>query len=215
MSNRTMLIAGATGLVGKAVLNRALADERFNRVVVLARRSPGLQHPKLEEWLSTDLLQGLRPAPVDAVLCCLGTTIGKEGGDRAKFTHVDRDLVLGIGAWAKAHGVPVFAVVSAIGADPNSRIFYNRIKGEMEAGLKAFGLPMLHIFQPSILVGPRNEFRLGERMGIVLMKAIAPLLPTKTRPMAHDVLAKALLNAVFAPQGGTHSYRGIRALAQV
>ncbi|MBX2973469.1 MAG: NAD-dependent dehydratase [Flavobacteriales bacterium] len=214
MSTRTILLAGATGLIGDAALHLALDDPRFGHVVVLARRSTGLQHPKLEEWISPDLLQGLRPKTVDAVLCCLGTTIGKEGGDKARFIHVDKDLVLGLGAWAKEQGVPVFAVVSAIGADASSRIFYNRVKGEMEVGLKALGLPTLHIFHPSILVGPRKEFRLGERTSAVVMKAIAPLLPAKARPMPHDVLAKALLNAVLETQGGTHRYREIRALAK-
>lgn len=213
MPTRTILIAGATGLIGDATLRLALDDPRFGRVVVLARRSTGMQHPKLEEWLSADLLQGLRPQAVDAVLCCLGTTIGKEGGDKTKFIHVDKDLVLGLGTWAKEQDVPVFAVVSAIGADASSRIFYNRVKGEMEAGLKALGLPTLHIFHPSILVGPRKEFRLGERIGAMVMKAVAPLLPAKARPMPHDVLAKALLNTVFDTQGGTHSYREIQALA--
>lgn len=213
MPARTILIAGATGLIGDTTLRQALDDPRFGRVVVLARRSTGLQHPKLMEWLSADLLQGLYPQPVDAVLCCLGTTIEKEGGDKAKFIHVDKDLVLGLGTWAKEQGVPVFAVVSAVGADAGSRIFYNRVKGEMEAGLKALELPTLHIFHPSILVGPRKEFRLGERIGAVVMKVLAPLLPAKAQAMPHDVLAKALLNAVFETQGGTHSYREILRLA--
>ncbi|MDX9749624.1 MAG: NAD-dependent dehydratase [Flavobacteriales bacterium] len=214
MAARTVLIAGATGLVGSAALRMALDDPRFARVIAPTRRSAGIVHPELEERIAPDLLQGLRAEKADAVLCCLGTTIGKEGGDKAKFIHVDKDLVLGLGAWAKEHGVPVFAVVSAIGADAGSRVFYNRVKGEMEAGLNALGLPVLHIFRPSILVGPRKEFRLGERIGAVVMKAVAPLLPARARPMPHDVLAKALLNAVFDMQGGTHSYRGIRALAE-
>lgn len=209
----TLLIAGATGLIGSTTLRLALEDPRFDRVIVLARRSTGLQHPELNEWIHADLIQGLRPERVDAVLCCLGTTIGKEGGDKSRFVHVDRDLVLGLGRWASGQGVPVFCVVSAIGADAASRIFYNRVKGEMEAGLKAVGLPTLHVFQPSILVGPRQEFRLGERIGSVVMRLLAPLLPPKTRPMPHEILAQALLNAVFIPTGGTHSYHAIRKLA--
>lgn len=213
MPTRTILIAGASGLIGSAALRQALADDRFRRVIALGRRRTGPQHPRLEEWLATDLLQGLRPEKVDAVLCCLGTTIGKEGGDKSRFIHVDKDLVLGLGTWAKAQGVPVFCVVSAVGADAGSRIFYNRVKGEMEAGLKALGLPTLHLFHPSILVGPRKEFRLGERVGAVVMKVLAPVLPAKARPMRDTVLAQAMLNAVFTSAGGTHSYRGIRALA--
>jgi uncharacterized protein YbjT (DUF2867 family) len=213
MSARTLLIAGATGLIGSTALRMALGEPRFGRVIVVGRRSTGLQHPKLNEWLASDLLQALRPEPVDAVLCCLGTTIRKEGGDKQRFIHVDKDLVLGLGIWAEQQGVPTFAVISAIGADVDSRIFYNRVKGEMEQGLKALALPVLHIFQPSILLGPRTEFRLGERMGIIAMRLATPLLPARMRPMRHDVLASALLNAVFTSEGGTHTYREIHRLA--
>ncbi|MBK7944886.1 MAG: NAD(P)H-binding protein [Flavobacteriales bacterium] len=209
-----ILLAGASGLVGNAVLEQALRQERPSEVVSLVRRSTGQHHPKLAEWLSTDgdLLSGLRAEPVDAVICCLGTTIGKVGGDKAKFIHVDKDLVLGLARWAKEQGVRCFAVVSAIGADASSSVFYNKVKGEMEQELKAIGLPELHIFHPSILTGPRQEKRTGERIGIVVMSMVAPLLPAKYKPMPHDVLAKALLKCIGTP-GGTHTYRAIRELA--
>jgi uncharacterized protein YbjT (DUF2867 family) len=158
------------------------------------------------------LLAALRPEPVDAVVCCLGTTIRNVGGDRSKFIHVDKDLVVGLARWARAQGVRCFAVVSAIGADAASRVFYNRVKGEMEQELKALGFPELHLFHPSILTGPRREKRTGERIGIVVAKALAPLLPDPYKPMPHDVLGKALLNCIGTP-GGTHTYRSIRALA--
>lgn len=208
-----ILLAGASGLVGAAVLEQALGLERSSEVVSLVRRSAGQHHPKLTEWLSTDgdLLSGLRAEHVDAVICCLGTTIRKVGGDKAKFVHVDKDLVLGLARWAKEQSVRCFAVVSAIGADAKSRVFYNRVKGEMEEGLKAMGFPELHIFQPSILTGPRKEKRIGERIGVVVMSLIAPLLPAKYKPMPHDVLAKALLKCIGTP-GGTHTYSAIREL---
>ena len=147
------------------------------------------------------------------MICCLGTTIRRVGGDKRKFEHVDKDLVLGLAQWAKDQGVPVFSVVSAVGADASSWFFYNRVKGAMEAGLRTIKPPVLHVFQPSILVGPRLERRFGERIGALIMSALAPLLPSRSRPMPHDVLAKALLNSVFVPQGGTHTYRAIRAMA--
>lgn len=210
-----ILLAGASGLVGGAVLEQALGQDGPLEVVSLVRRSTGLHHHKLTEWLSTDgdLLSGLRAEPVDAVICCLGTTIRKVGGDKAKFIHVDKDMVLGLARWAKQQGVRCFAVVSAIGADATSSVFYNKVKGEMEQELKAIGLPELHIFHPSILAGPRKEKRTGERIGIVVMSLIAPLLPAKYKPMPHDVLAKALLKCIGTP-GGTHSYRTIRELAR-
>ena len=209
----TMLVAGVTGLIGEETLRVALADARISRVIALTRRPIDVRDPKLDEWRHEDLLQALRTERVDAVVCCLGTTIRNVGGDRAKFIHVDKDLVVGLGRWAKAQGVPVFAVVSAFGADARSRVFYNRVKGEMEQEMTALVLPTLHVFHPSILTGPRKEVRIGERIGIVITKALAPLLPVKYRPMPHDILAKALVNAVFMPTGGTHDTEGIRALA--
>jgi len=209
-----ILLSGASGLVGSSVLEQALGRERPCDVVSLVRRSSGQHHPRLIEWLSADgnVLSGLRSEPVDAVICCLGTTIRKVGGDKAKFIHVDKDLVVGLARWAKQQGVRCFAVVSAIGADASSSVFYNKVKGEMERELKAIGLPELHIFHPSILTGPRHEKRTGERIGILVMSALAPLLPDKYKPMPHDVLAGALL-ACIGTSGGTHTYRAIRALA--
>jgi len=211
----TVLIAGPTGLIGNTALQQALVDTRFSRVIALSRRTLGITDPKLTEWTSpgSDLLAALRPERVDAVICCLGTTIGKEGGDQQKFIHVDKHLVVGIGEWAKTQGVPVLSVVSAIGADAGSRVFYNRVKGEMEQELKALGFPALHIFHPSILTGPRQEKRTGERIGIALATVFSPLLPAKYKPMPHDVLAAALLRSCFVAQGGTHSYSAIRTLA--
>jgi uncharacterized protein YbjT (DUF2867 family) len=211
----SILIAGATGLIGSTTLRVALEDARFTKVIVLARRPLGLSLPKLTEWTHPDLLEGLRKERVDALVCCLGTTIRNVGGDQSKFIHVDKDLVVGLGRWAKAQGVPVMCVVSAIGADAGSRIFYNRVKGEMERELKAMALPALHLFHPSILTGPRKEKRFGERIGIVLGQLFAPLLPARYKPMPHDVLAKALLNATARSPGGTHTYRKILELAGI
>ncbi|HMQ76414.1 MAG TPA: NAD-dependent dehydratase [Flavobacteriales bacterium] len=200
----SLLIAGATGLVGRSALEQALADPGWDRVVALVRK-PLAPHPRLEVWMGDpDLLSGLRPQYVDAVLIALGTTMRQVGGDRARFRHVDHDLVLGIGRWARALGVPMCGVVSAVGADARSAFFYNRVKGEMEAGLRALDLPALHVFHPSILTGPRTELRLGERIGIGLMGGLAPLLPDRYKPMPHDVLASALLHAARHPGTGVH-----------
>lgn len=209
-----VLLAGASGLVGGSVLQQALNAQKINGLVTVVRRPSRIADPKLTEWLPADddLLSGLRSEPMDAVICCLGTTIRQVGGDKAKFIHVDKDLVLGLARWANVQGVRSFAVVSAIGADPTSRVFYNRVKGEMEQELKAIGFPELHIFHPSILTGPRKEKRTGERIGIAVISAVAPLLPDHYKPMPHDVIAKALLNCIGTP-GGTHAYRKIRELA--
>jgi uncharacterized protein YbjT (DUF2867 family) len=210
-----ILIAGATGLVGSTALRLALEDPRVDEAVALVRRPLELHDAHLVEWLapSANLLDGLRNEHVDAVLCCLGTTIRNVGGDRQKFIHVDKDLVVGLAKWAQAQGVPVFAVVSAIGADAASAVFYSRVKGEMEQELKAIGLPTLHILQPSILTGPRTEKRFGERIGIAAMTLLKPLLPGRYKPMPSAVLAQALLSCVHRRRGGTHAGRAIWDLA--
>jgi uncharacterized protein YbjT (DUF2867 family) len=213
-----ILLAGATGLVGAAVLDILLDDERVGSVVALVRGPLPVQHPKLEQWQAgEELLDGLKSGTVDGVICCLGTTIRNVGGDRRKFTHVDKDLVVELSKWAKMHGDGRFAVVSAVGADPASRVFYNRVKGEMEREVGSIGLRGLHIFHPSILTGPRREVRTGERIGIAFMKVIAPVLPARYRPMPHKVLARALVIAALSDATGVHRYMhdGIMELAGI
>ena len=204
---RTVLLAGATGLIGSTALQVMFDDPRITTVIALVRKPLATTHAKLEQWVANgDLLTGLRDEPVDAVVCCLGTTIRNVGGDQQKFIHVDKDLVVGLAHWAKAHGATHFAVISAIGADASSRVFYSRVKGEMERDVEATGLPSLHIFHPSILTGPRQEKRAGERIGIVVMNAIAPLLPHRYRPMPNDVLAQAAVNAAVDGATGVHRH---------
>jgi uncharacterized protein YbjT (DUF2867 family) len=204
-----VLVAGATGLVGGAVVDELL-DTPDDRAVALTRRP--LEHidPDLDQWIATgeDLLAGLKDEPVHAVICCLGTTI-KKAGSRKAFRYVDHHLVVGLAEWAKEQGVPVFCVVSAIGAHPSSKIFYNRVKGEMERDLERLALPSLHIFQPSILTGPREESRTGENIGIALVSVASPLLFGGLRdykPMPHDMLAKAMINATRVARPGTQRY---------
>lgn len=204
---RTILLAGATGLIGSAALQAMIEDPRIGRVIALVRKPLITTHAKLEQWVAAgDLLTCLRDVPVDAVVCCLGTTIRNVGGDQQKFIHVDKDLVVGLAHWAKAHGATHFAVISAIGADASSRVFYSRVKGEMERDVEAVGLTSLHIFHPSILTGPRQEKRAGERIGIVVMNAIAPLLPHRYRPMPNDVLAQAAVNSAVDGATGVHRH---------
>ena len=208
--SKSILLAGATGLVGSACLHLLLADERVGKVVALVRRPLDLRHPKLDQWITpnADLLQGLKPVLVDAVICCLGTTI-KKAGSQPAFIAVDKDLPLGIAKWAKAQGTPTYCIISAIGADPGSRVFYSRVKGEVEQELDAMHFGSLNIFQPSILTGPRKEKRFGERTGIGVMNAVGPLLfgpLAKYRAMPHDVLAMALVNTALTPEPGTRRY---------
>lgn len=210
---RTILIAGATGLVGGKVLELALQDPRVDRVIAVLRR-PLAEHPKLEQWVGPDLLKSLKEKRPDAVICCLGTTINKENGNKEAFKHVDQELVLGLGRWASGPAMR-FCLISSLGANARSMFFYNQVKGTVEDALRGMDFEALHLFQPSILDGPRSEVRTGERIGLVLMRAIAPLLPAKYRPMRYDVLAKALINAALGKDKGTQvrTYQKIVELA--
>jgi len=213
----SLLVAGATGLVGSAVVDLALTDARFGRVINWARRPVPQPSSPIEHWgpVNGDLSAGLRPEQVDAVICCLGTTIRAVKGDKKAFMHVDKDLVLDLGRWASGKGVR-FCVVSAMGANPRSMIFYNRVKGEMEAGLRKLDFAALHLFHPSILDGARKDERTGERLGLAVMRAIAPILPAASRPMPINTLAKALIEAAISDVRGTHvhTYREILELAR-
>lgn len=206
---QTILLAGATGLVGSAVLPLLLADARVGRVVALVRSELLLAQGKLEQWVGGDLLAALRPVAVDAVICCLGTTI-KKAGSQAAFIAVDKTLPLGLARWANAQGVPTFCIISAMGADSHSRIFYSRVKGEVEQELEGIGFNSLALFQPSVLTGPRKEKRTGEGIGSGVLRAVGPLLAgplANYRVMPHDVLAMALVQAALAPQEGSRRYR--------
>ena len=209
----TILLAGATGLIGNEVLEQLLNGSEVERVITLSRKRIDKGNDAFEQWIANDLLSALKNEPVDTLICCLGTTMRNVGGDKQRFVHVDKDMVLGLGRWAKTQGVRTFIVVSSMGADTGSRFFYNRVKGETEEGLKAIGLPVLHIFQPSILTGPRKEQRTGERIGIAVLSALAPLLSVRFRPMPHDTLARAILTAMRSETSGTYLNPEILALA--
>lgn len=171
---RIALVLGATGLVGKAVTEELLNREGWGEVRVLVRTPLALEHPKLKQivvdWESlteySDSFEG-----VHSIFCCLGTTI-KKAGSQEQFERVDLDYPLAAAAIARDHGVKQFLVVSSMGADAKSRNFYSRTKGRAEEALSKIGFQGLHLFRPSLLLGHREEFRLGERVAARLMKAL-------------------------------------------
>ena len=200
---RTALLAGATGLVGRELLALLLASESYRAVQVLLRRtSANVQSdPKLKiHEVDFARLPATLPA-VDDVFIALGTTI-KVAGSRAAFRQVDFDFVVISAQAAKGAGATRLGVVSALGADPKSRIFYSRVKGEMESAIAALSFAGVGFFRPSLLVGDRPEKRLGETLGIAFADALsfALLGPLrKYRPIAAVAVARAM---VAAARGG-------------
>jgi uncharacterized protein YbjT (DUF2867 family) len=203
-SNRTALVAGAGGLVGGHLLQLLLADESYGKVVLPVRRWLDKKHAKLQQqvvnWEKiSDYGEQLR---ADDLFCCLGTTIKKAGSQRA-FVRVDCHYPLQLAQLAKSVNARSYVLVTAMGADPGSRIFYNRVKGEVEQAIKQLHLASLTIVRPSLLLGERTEFRLGERLITMAFRPFSflfsgPLL--KYRPIHARIVATAMWQAARNPQ---------------
>jgi uncharacterized protein YbjT (DUF2867 family) len=196
---RTAVLAGATGLVGGRLLEVLLDDGAWDRVVSVGRRETDHRSPRLEQVVVDFSDLGELPSCTD-VFSCLGTTI-KAAGSQESFRAVDHDAVVALAGAAHRAGADRFLHVTALGASPRSRIFYNRVKGETERDVAASGVPATVAFRPSMLDGDRAESRPAERAGLVLMRAAAPLLG-RYRPTRVDDLALAMATEAKAGRPG-------------
>jgi uncharacterized protein YbjT (DUF2867 family) len=200
---RTVLVAGATGLVGREVLAGLLADDTVAAVHTLGRRDVPLRHPKLTQH-QVDF-KALPALPrVDEAFVALGTTI-KVAGSQEAFRAVDHDAVVAVAKAAKAVGAKRLGVVSAMGADKRSAIFYNRVKGETEEALAALGFDTLVIARPSFLAGDRESLdqpvRGGEKLALRISRMLAPFIPNNLKSIDAKLVARALLEGVPRLQG--------------
>ena len=204
---RTALLAGATGLVGAALLALLRESPRYRHTHVLLRRPlPGLTAEARITPHIIDFAQLPDPLPaVDDVFIALGTTI-KVAGSEAAFRRVDFDHVVATARAARATGARRLAVVSALGADSNSRVFYNRVKGDMQVAIAQLGFESIVIAQPSLLVGDRASLGQPTRTAEVwitrLLNPVMTLVPRGVRPIAARNVADALLAATLASQPG-------------
>jgi len=196
-----IVLAGATGLVGRSCLRLLVAEAACSRVVVLARRplDPESLAPKVEaHHVDFDRLADHAPLlRADAVLCALGTTM-RVAGTRERFRHVDFDYPLALARHGLAQGARHFLLVSALGADARSRVFYPRVKGELEEAVRRLGYRSLTIARPSFLLGERGEFRLGEQIA----RRLAFLVPRRFKPVPAAAVAAALVWAALADEPG-------------
>lgn len=194
---KTAIILGASGLTGGLVLEKLLANEAYEKIKVFSRKASGLTHPKLEEHvgdiLNLDQFQARFTG--DEVYCCIGTT-KKKTPDRTAYRAIDYGIPASAALNAKLNKVPVFAVVSAVGANAKSSIFYNRTKGEMENAVLEAGIDHTYILRPSVISGNRMELRSGERISIALFKFLKPLFFGKLRRY-RAVEAEAIANCMI------------------
>lgn len=199
------LVAGATGLVGQAVLARLLADKAYSTVHTVGRRTPARQHARLVVQV-TDSFNEFNAPAVDDVFIALGTTI-KVAGSREAFRAVDFDAVVAVARAARAAGATRLGVVSAMGADSRSPVFYNRVKGEMEDAVQGLGFETVVIARPSLLAGDRTALkqapRPGEKWALAAMTLFKPLVPNNYRAIPAADVAAALIAAVQLGQPGT------------
>lgn len=198
-----VMLAGATGLVGSRVLWQLLADARCTAVVAPTRRPLALQAPRLLNPVP-DFERLPEDAPwwaVDAAICALGST-RRQAGSREAFRRIDHGYPLAI-AWAvRRQGCGVFALNSAMGANPGSPFFYSRVKGELERDLRALGFESLALVRPGLIGGERSERRPAEQAATRVLGALAPVLPRAWRINPAERIAAALVEAALAPRPG-------------
>lgn len=203
---RTVLLLGATGLIGRETLPLLLADPSIERVIVMVRRPTNVVHAKLEER-PFDLQQ---MPHADTIVCALGTTM-KQAGSQEAFRLVDQHYPIEAARIGLTRGATHYLLVSSMGASPRSRTFYTRVKGEVEQELLAIGYPTTTIVRPSFLTGAREEFRLGERLALPVMR----LMPPRYKPIAAQTVARAIVRLVREPRPGVQIVESpeLRALA--
>lgn len=227
MPDRTALLLGASGLVGRHTLGRLAHDGRWSRVVTLGRRplpasanAGGAVSASHEDHVvDFDRLEEQAELfACDDLFCCLGATIKKAGSEEA-FRHVDLEIPFEAAQLAYAAGATQMLLVSALGADPDSCLFYNRTKGEAERAVEEVGFDAVQILRPSLLTGDRDETRLGERVGELVLYLAAPILLgplAKLKPTRAEDVARALVETAAARPTGVHVYgpREIRGRAR-
>jgi uncharacterized protein YbjT (DUF2867 family) len=198
---KSITILGASGLIGHEVLKLALENKEVEHVTILVRKSLNLNHPKLREVI-TDFknLNDLESKITgDALICCLGTT-RKKTPNLNEYKAIDYGLTINIAQLAQKLNVQQVHLISAIGADPNSKIFYNKLKGETEQALIKMDFPQTIIYRPSLLIGKREEFRFGE----LIAQKLAPIFDLflfgsliKYHSISANLIANAIINRIF------------------
>lgn len=201
---KCVAIAGASGVVGSRALEHLLAREEVGHVIALGRRPLAIDHDKLiskvVDLQHVDTMESALPEKVDVAISALGTTM-KKAGSKEAFRAVDRDAVVAFGEAVKRKGARRFLLVSSIGAGPRAKNFYLRTKGEAEEAVEAIGFEQLTIVRPSLIdaEGARTEFRLGERVGLLIARPLFALLGKTRRhaPIRADSIGKALVRLAF------------------
>jgi uncharacterized protein YbjT (DUF2867 family) len=200
---KTAVIAGTSGLIGTALLPMLLDNPEYEKVISLGRRTLSIQHPKLQQMVVDFGDLSSFNMPCHDVYCCLGTTI-RVAKTKERFFQVDHDYPLELAKAAKRNGADTFGLVSAIASDEHSRLFYSRVKGKLENTLKMVGFKTLIIVRPSMLLGPRKEFRLAEWISKQVMTLFSWIIPARYRAVKDTQVARTLLEHCLQGAAGIH-----------
>jgi uncharacterized protein YbjT (DUF2867 family) len=199
---KTALVAGSTGLIGKQLLQLLLESNRYTKVIAITRQDLPV-HSKLQQ-IKTDFdsignkSTGLK---ADDVFCCLGTTMAK-AGSKEKFYQVDFYYPLLLAKISKAEGAKQYLLVSALGADKKAVVYYNQVKGEIEEAVRDVEFETLHVFRPSLLLGPREEKRVGEDVAKFVYRFFGFLIPSRYKAIQSVKVARAMLALASQEQKG-------------
>ena len=205
----TANVIGATGLVGKALVQQLLDDERFEKVRIFVRRDTGLKHPKLEQQI-VDFAQcetWEKQLAGDVLFSALGTTL-IQAGSKEKQWEIDFIFNLNFAQKAKENGIENYVLVSSVGANSKSSLFYTRMKGELDEAVAKIGFRNLVILRPASLTGPRENRRMAEEISVPILNILTRFMMKNYRPISGETVAKALINAAFRITGGKTIYEG-------
>lgn len=179
---KTAIILGATGLTGGLVLDKLLSDERYSTIKVFSRKSINIVHPKIMEYIGDlfELEKFKKDFTGDEVFCCIGTTT-KKTPDKSIYRKIDHGIPVSAAVLSRENGIDTFLVMSSIGADPKSSVFYSRTKGEMERDVNKENITYTYVLRPSFIIGNRGEKRFGESIGVGVIKLLRFFLVGKLR----------------------------------
>lgn len=205
MNEHIALVAGSTGLIGNLLVRNLLEDQYFSTIVTLGRRESSIKHDKLQHLIIDfgDLSSCKEIPKGDSAFCCLGTTM-KKAGSKAAFYTVDYTYVLNFAKFAFSIGCRQFHLVSAMGADQKSLFYYNQVKGQIEEAIREVGFDVVHIMRPSLLLGDREETRIGESIGQLFANTFSFLIPDNYKGIHGASVANYMQELAKKPQSGIY-----------
>ena len=209
MKGKTATLIGATGLIGSHLLELLQNDDYYGRIKIVVRRPVSIKHPKIQLIIidfSDEIAFRAAISGSDSVFCAVGTTNHKVKGDKEAYRKVDYDIPVNAAKFCSATGCPRFLLVSSVGASSKSQNSYLKLKGEVEDRVRNINIPAVSVFRPSMLLGKRQEFRLGEAIAQTMMVPVSFLIPPIYRPIRAFDVAKSMVAASKNEIPGFHIY---------